>query len=217
VTTTPNLTEEVAAHAHGRVPRELRRRQLLAESRTLFAERGYHAASMDELARRMGVSKPVVYDLAGSKEQLFHDVMVEVGEELTLRLATAVGTEPDLGRRLQVGLLAFLEYVQEHRAQWSALLAALSANAGPANSELAALKRGQVLLVAQLIAGPSGDGLPSADPRLVEALAQGLNGAVEAVALWWQDHPELSAEDVATLLARFLTPGLLAFAADRAD
>jgi len=204
------LTEEVAAHAHGRVPRELRRRQVLVEGRVLFVERGYHGASMDELARRMGVSKPVVYDLAGSKERLFRDVMAMVGEELAQRLISAVVAEPDLTRKLHAGILAFLRFVDENRAQWTALLSALSANAGPSSDELTTLRRGQVILVAKLISEMEGDVGTSGSSPVVEALAQAINGAVESVALWWRDHPEISAEALAEMLTRFLSPGLLA-------
>lgn len=204
---TKQLADEVAAHAHGRVPRELRRRQVLTEARELFVECGYHAASMDELARRMGVSKPVVYDLAGSKEQLFADVMSMVGEELAQTLTAAVRDEPDLTRRLHAGILAFLRYVGAHRAQWSALLTSLSTNAGPASASLADVQRAQVLLVAQLIRRGDADTL---DPIVAETLAQAINGAVESTALWWKDHPELSAEALAQLLTDFLSPGLLA-------
>src|ERR1035441_8763922 len=59
----------VANYRTGRVPRAVRSAQLLELADQLFAERGFHAASMDELARRAGVSKPVIYDHFGSKEQ----------------------------------------------------------------------------------------------------------------------------------------------------
>lgn len=62
---------EVEGYARGRVPRDVRERQIVALAEALFLERGYQGASMEELARRAGVSKPIVYDLVGSKEQLF--------------------------------------------------------------------------------------------------------------------------------------------------
>ena len=210
------LTDEVAAHAHGRVPRELRRRQALAEARGLFVERGYHAASMDELALRMGVSKPVVYDLVGSKQELFHDVMAMVGEELAVRLASAVVAEPDLTRKLHAGILAFLHFVDENRVQWSTLLSSPTANVGPPSDEMTAMRRGQVLVVARLISEREGEAGTPEEAALAEALAQAINGAVESVALWWRDHPELTAETLADLLTRFLSPGLLALS-DRGE
>ncbi len=201
------LAAEVAAHPHGRVPRELRRRQVLAEAHALFVERGYHAASMGELARRMGISKPVVYELAGSKEELFRDVMAAVAEELAARVAAAVAAESELAGKLHAGILAFLRFVEERRTGWSALL---SMEAGPGSAEVAAIRRGQVSLVAAMIA----DGVAgAAETRVAEALAHAINGAVEAVAVWWAAHPELSAAELAELLTALFAPGLLALAA----
>ena len=70
---------------HGRVPRAVRQRQLVELGEELFAERGFAKASMDELARRAGVTKPVIYELFGSKEGLFNACL----EGLALRLARA--------------------------------------------------------------------------------------------------------------------------------
>ena len=59
---------QVTDFQHGRVPRAVRERQLLELAEELFAERGYAGTSMDELCRRAGVTKPVVYELFGSKD-----------------------------------------------------------------------------------------------------------------------------------------------------
>jgi len=64
---TKELDAEVAKHRRGRVPRALRRRQLLAQAHGLFVEFGYSGASMDELARRVGVSKPEIFELSTRK------------------------------------------------------------------------------------------------------------------------------------------------------
>ena len=199
------LAAELASHTHGRVPRELRRRQVLAEAHRLFAERGYAGASMDELARRVGVSKPVVYDLARSKEQLFRDVMAKVQEDLAMCVASAVAAETDPSKKLHTGVLAFLRFVHRNRKGWATLF---STEAGSASAEVATVRHGQVALVAALMAERAGAGGAAMDPRALEALAHGINGAVEAVALWWQAHPELSAEALAGLLASLLSPGL---------
>ena len=97
------VSREVSGYQHGRVPRGLRRKQVLAEAHDLFVELGYHRASMDELARRVGVSKPVIYDLAGSKEELFRDVMAEMTAELTEHVSAAVAGERDVSRMLHAG------------------------------------------------------------------------------------------------------------------
>src|SRR6185436_4886732 len=71
---------------HGRVPRAVRERQLVELGEQLCAERGFAKASMDELARRAGVTKPVIYELFGSKEGLFRACL----ESLALRLADTI-------------------------------------------------------------------------------------------------------------------------------
>src|ERR687895_996019 len=71
---------------HGRVPRVVRERQLVELGEELFAERGFAKASMDELARRAGVTKPVIYELFGSKDGLFRACL----EGLALRLAEGI-------------------------------------------------------------------------------------------------------------------------------
>ncbi|TAK19302.1 MAG: TetR/AcrR family transcriptional regulator [Myxococcaceae bacterium] len=200
------LTAQLAAFSHGRVPRDLRRKQVLAEAFDLFIERGFPGASMDELARRVGVTKPVIYDLVGSKEQLFREVMAVVQEELTASIATAVAVEADLPSRLRAGILAFLRFTHQRRRGWSALL---SMESGAGSAEVNAIRRQQAALVAALIAEGAGG---SPDPRTLEALAQAVNGAVEFVALWWQAHPELTAEALADLLSELLAPGLVAIA-----
>ncbi|MEA2418363.1 MAG: hypothetical protein QOE60_569, partial [Thermoleophilaceae bacterium] len=71
----------------------MRERQLLELAEALFAERGYAGASMDELARRAGVTKPVVYELFGSKEGLFGACVDRSIERLAGEIASAVRAE----------------------------------------------------------------------------------------------------------------------------
>lgn len=208
----PDLEDQIASYPHGRVPQVLRRRQLLVEARALFTERGYARASMDELARRMGVSKPVVYQLAGSKEQLFRDAIATVHHELTERIAAAVAPEADLISKLSAGTTAFLHFVKDNRKGWDALL---SIEAGPPGADMAALRQGQVLAVVDLLAHDLEGRGTKVDSRSIELCAIAINGAIEAAALWWQSYPELSPERLARILTELLAPGLLAFAATR--
>lgn len=202
---TAALDTELAAFAHGRVPRELRRRQVLFLAEDLFIERGYQAASMDELALRVGVSKPVIYDLIGSKEQLFHTIMVQSADDLYERVAAAVADETDIGRRLYVGALAFFDYVGERRSAWDRLI---SSDDAPVTTAVAEIRRRQTdLVVAFLIEGTAVSGV-SVDPIRLDAAAHAINGAFEALATWWHDHPELTAEELAVLVTALVSPGL---------
>src|ERR687897_1039000 len=88
---------------HGRVPRPARERQLVELGEQLFAERGFAKASMDELARRAGVTKPVVYELFGSKEGLFRACLEGLALRLAEQIAEAARAEQDPEGRLRAG------------------------------------------------------------------------------------------------------------------
>ena len=203
-TATATETAEVAEFRHGRVPREVRRRQVLALAEDLFAERGYAAASMDELARRAGVSKPVVYDLVGSKEELFRACMTRLADELAAGVQEAVEGAADREGRLRAGALAWFRFVADHRRTWEALLAGED---GPVSREVAAVRRRQAALVADLLAHETRDVNPEVRPWL-EAVAHLLNGAFESLAVWWADHQDVAPELLADLYTTVVYPGL---------
>lgn len=205
----PNdLAEQLAQYRRGKVPAALRRQQILAEAQRLFVERGYHGASMDELARRVGVTKPVVYKLSGSKEQLFRDVMAGVNAELAAAITAAAAPQATLEGKLRAGIGAFLEFVREQRDGWLALL---SADTGAASAQVADMRRRQAALVAALLAEGLGDAV---DQPLGEVLGFAVNGAVEFAASWWLHHPDVPADVLADLLTRMLARGLLSLDAE---
>ena len=206
-----SLSAQIATFAHGRVPRALRRQQVLEHAYELFVERGYHGASMDELARRVGVTKPVIYELVGSKEQLFRELAAGIQAELAASVTAAFATERELAGRLHAGILAFLQFAQRRSRGWAALL---SMEAG--GGEVTAMLRQEPLaLVAALLGEGARSAGASVDARTLEILAQAINGAVEFVALWWQTHPDVSAESLAALLQGLLAPGLAAIVEPR--
>src|SRR3954470_20805321 len=88
-----------------RLPAEQRRTQLLAVAVEIFAERGFHATSMDDIADAAGVTKPVLYQHFPSKRALYRELLDDVDRQLTDRLAqaTAGGTHPRRPRRGEGG------------------------------------------------------------------------------------------------------------------
>ena len=198
----------VAEYPHGRVPRELRRRQVIAVATALFIERGYVGVSMEEVARRAGVTKPVVYDLAGSKDQLFHEIVMAEAQRLAARVQRAVESEPESALKLRAGTLAFFEFIGDRRAAWRSLMAQPEA---PLTTQMAGARRFHAGSVASLLAKASVESGRAVSPLVLDALAHAINGATEALALWWNDHPELTPEQLADLTHRLVGPGLLLF------
>ena len=202
---TEDLAAELARYNHGRVPRELRHRQVIAEADALFTERGYHGTSMDDLAQRVGVSKPVIYDLVGSKEQLFQAVMTRTADELGDAIRRAVDAEPEPELGLYAGSLAFFRFVRDRRAAWDSLL---KADAAPVTTAIAEIRRRQTDLVIELLTdGAERLGL-EVNALQIEASAHAINGANEALAAWWLEHEELTPEDVTALVTILVSPGL---------
>ena len=204
-------TTDVSEYRHGKVPREVRLRQLLALGEELFAERGYSAASMDELARRAGVSKPVIYDLVGNKEQLFRACMGRLSDDLAARVQDAVAGEADRRARLTAGALAWFGFVADHRAAWGALLGSADT---PVTEGVQEVRQRQATLVADMLEADV-RALGGAAPRvLLDAIASLLGGAFESLAAWWQEHPEITAEHLADLFTRITWPGLQGLTTD---
>jgi AcrR family transcriptional regulator len=136
------------------VPREVRIPQIARIAEDLFGQFGYQGTSMDDVARLAGISKPVVYDLVGSKEELFRLCMARSADELATRVASAVRDAPAYDR-LRAGALAFFQFVDEHRPAWRGLLASGSS---PLTAEMSQIRRRQASLVAGLLFEQDPDG-----------------------------------------------------------
>jgi AcrR family transcriptional regulator len=193
----------VEDYAHGRVPRAVRERQLLELAEELFAERGYAGASMDELARRAGVTKPVVYELFGSKEGLFGACVDRSIERLAADIAEAVRAETDPEARLRAGGLAFLRFAAGNRVAWD-----LMSMGGRFAAQAQRVRAGQAELIHVLMAEMA---RPGVDERELEAAAHAVNAAYEGVAHWMWAHPDVPIEQLAGWVVELLLPGLRRF------
>ena len=196
-------TARIEDYQHGRVPRAVRERQLVELAEELFAERGYAGASMDELARRAGVTKPVIYELFDSKDGLFGVCVDRAVRRMADSVAAAVRAETEPEARLRAGGLAFLRFAAENRVAWD-----LMAMGGRFADQAASIRRSQAELIRQLMEETAA---PGADPRELDAVAHAVNAAYEGVAHWMWEHPEVSIEQLADWLVELLNPGMRRF------
>jgi AcrR family transcriptional regulator len=194
---------QVEGFKHGRVPRPVRERQLLELAEALFAERGYAGASMDELARRAGVTKPVVYELFGSKDGLFAACVDRSIERLAADISTAVRAQDDPEERLRAGGLAFIRFAAGNRVAWD-----LMSMGGSFEQQARAVRSSQAELIRELMAEMARDDV---DERELEVAAHAVNAAYEGVAHWMWAHPEVPIEQIADWIADLLIPGLRRF------
>jgi AcrR family transcriptional regulator len=175
------------------VPRAVREQLILDVAGQVFARSGFHAGSMDEIASRAGVSKPMLYAYFDSKEGLYLAYIDRTGRELLDRLLGAAGTIKAPIERLRARSLEFLAFVEEHRDGWTVLFRE-AASSQPLADHVAEL-RGQITdtvrrMLDAAVTPPLGD--PDAD-----AISHMIVGAGESLANWWLDHPEIRRDDVA--------------------
>ena len=173
-----------------RMPRADRMRQMIEVAEQVFSARGYAAASMDEIAELVGVSKPMLYEYFNSKEGLLlaciresRAVLREVTEQATVG---AVDAEDALRR----GLLAFFVFIRERRQAWSLLRHEMVLIGTPAADEVEETRRQQTDLIAALMSGHFDNG----DDLRAEAAAEFAVGACERLAIWCERHDEVSPE-----------------------
>ncbi len=198
----------VKGYRPGRVPRAVRSEQLLELADRLFAERGFHGASMDELARRAGVSKPVIYDHFGSKEQLFATCVRRTGEILADRVATAVREESDPRARLRAGSIAYFRFLGDRLQAWVVLFDDEKARDARFAAEAARIRHRQSDLMINLIAETSGTAPDHESRTRLEAMTLAIAGAYESLSLWWHRHPDIPPEELADWLIDLIWPGL---------
>jgi AcrR family transcriptional regulator len=187
---------------HGRVPRDLRARQLTELAEGLFSERGYQGASMDELARRAGVTKPVVYELFGSKDGVFRACLERFADRLAAEVADAARAERQPEARLRAGGLAFLRFAAENRVAWELMME------GRFSDTAVAVRRRQAALVLELLREIAS---AEADEHELEVAAHAVNSAFEGVANWMWEHPDVPLERLSDWTVELLLPGLRRF------
>src|SRR5262245_19135534 len=107
-----------------RLPADQRRLQLFEVARTLFADQGFHATSMDEVALAAGVTKPVLYQHFPSKRALYVELLEDVGSQLLTQLASATDRATTGRQRVEEGFGAYFRFGDENRSAFRALFGA---------------------------------------------------------------------------------------------
>lgn len=172
-----------------RLAPEVRRRQVLDAAVAVFSEEGFHGASMDAVAARAGVSKPLVYAHGGSKDELFAACLHREAQRLLEAVQEAAGAPDEVPLvRLRRALRAFFHALTTQRAGWTVLYR--QASTGPFAGEVDTLRRRIVEQAADLMAGGLAVPRPVALPY-----AHTLVGAAEGLADWWLTAPDAARAD----------------------
>ncbi len=192
-----------------RLSAEQRRAAILDAALEVFAGRGYHASSIDDIASAAGISKALIYEHFRSKEDLHLELLQANAAELFERLAAAVPAAEPGEARLRAGLEAFFAFVAERRHAWRMLFreaadAEMSAALERVIEQVTAMVAG--LIAAEPVDAPPEDAAER--QRSIRMIARMLVGAVQSLANWWSEHQEVPRERVVEQVMDFVWVGL---------
>lgn len=179
-----------------------RREKLLAVARDIFAERGYQATTMDEVASAAGFTKPILYQHFASKEALFNEIVSTTSAHLIDSLSVATLNETTPRNQVESALRSFFDVVVSDPAAYRVLFLQ-----SPSWDQRSALRRFESRItsfVEMLIPLES-------DPAARRQLAAAVVGAAEGAATAWlyqQEQagwPDVAPDEAARIAERIAT------------
>ena len=193
----------------GRLPRSARRKQLLAAAQEVFVANGYHAAAMDDIALRAGVSKPVLYQHFPGKLELYLALLDVQTEALADAVIAALEGTTDNQQRIHGVLSAYFGFVarDDHDGAFRLIFESDLVNDPAVRRRVESVTEKTMLAVAAAVAGDTG--LGEAEAKL---LSTALTGAAQVAARWWLDSDRPVSQDAAVhLLESLLWRGISNF------
>jgi AcrR family transcriptional regulator len=180
------VTDTIDTGRATRLPRSVRRQQLLTAAQEVFVSQGYHAAAMDDIAIRAGVSKPVLYQHFPGKLELYLALLDTHAEALLHRVRAALGESEDNRTRVHNVMTAYFDFVDgEDRGDGGAFRLVFESDLSndPAVRErVDRVGRLTMQAVAETVAADTGLSRAHA-----ELLGVALTGAAQIAARWWLD------------------------------
>ena len=195
----------------GRLPRSARRKQLMAAAQEVFVANGYHAAAMDDIADRAGVSKPVLYQHFPGKLELYLALLDKHTGDLVNAVRAAMGATTDNAQRVHNAVSAYFDFVDGQDADvpgaFRLVFETDLRNEPAVRDRLALVSRLCMEAVADTIAADTGLPRPQ-----VELLSVAVTGTSEIAARWWLENDRaLPKQDAVRLVEGLVWRGISNF------
>jgi len=194
---------------HGRLSAGERRAVIIEAASRTFAERGYVGASMERIAAAAGVSAPLIYEHFASKKELYIELLDLNGRALVAATTQEDGFE-SVEDLLRANVLAFFEFVRDHRSAWRMLFLDPAPDPEIAAAQHALQAAATKRLAEVIVARVRGLRVSAkvARKRADELIAEAGKSALNGLAVWWWDHPDVPAETLAAIAMDLLWTGL---------
>jgi AcrR family transcriptional regulator len=175
------------------------RRELIeAAAGELFAQRGYGATSIDEIARRSGVTAPVVYDHFSSKLELHRCLLERHYAELRELWRKQLAGDDPPEQRIPRAIDAWFAYVESHPYAWRMLFRDTSGEPDVQAVHAEVIARSRAALTPLLVAQPGIEELAGAgaDADAMDMAWEVMRAVLQGLALWWYEHRRVPREQV---------------------
>jgi AcrR family transcriptional regulator len=199
------MTEMTRVQQRGvRLPRTERRAQLLAAAQRVFAENGYHAAAMDEIAEVAGVSKPVLYQHFPGKLDLYIALLESHVDELVKRVQNALDSTTENKQRVPATVGAFFDFVSNDAGAFRMVFESDLRGEPAVQDAVDRATSASVDAITETITADAG-----LDEDKARLLAVGLVGMSQVSARFWlQHHQSMSQEEAVALTANLAWRGI---------
>ena len=163
-----------------RLPRQARRKQLLGAAQEIFVAQGYHAAAMDDIAERAGVSKPVLYQHFPGKLDLYLALLEEHATELVKRVRAALDSTTNNKQRVVACMAAYFDFVDGEDEGFRLVFESDLRNDPLVRDRVERMTQECVVAITDTIAHDTGF-----SPDEAALLSIGLAGMAEVASRWW--------------------------------
>ena len=189
-----------------------RREQLVGVGRAVFAEKGFDATTVEEIAERAGVTKPVVYEHFGGKEGLYAVAVDRAVNDLVGRIVTALDGAGHVRQSVEHATEAFLRFVEEERDGFRLLVrdAPIGSSRGTLPTVLSDVADKAETILGKEFADRG------FDTTMAPLYARALVGMVGLVGQWWLEVGEPDRHMVAAHIINLAWNGLGGLEADPA-
>jgi AcrR family transcriptional regulator len=189
------------------MPRVARRAQLLDSALEVFVAQGYHAAAMDDIAERAGVSKPVLYQHFPSKMELYLALLEQSSDRIIDQTRRALASTQDNKMRVLATIQVFYEYVADAQGAFRLVFESDLTNEPAVRAQVDRVTEECAEEIAKVISEDTG--LPAEAAHL---LAVSLVGMAQVSARFWLDSGGgIDQSDAATLVAGLAWRGISRF------
>jgi len=196
---------KVAGYKHGRVPRVIREKQILDIAEQQFILMGYESTTVESVRLAAGVSRPIIYEYYGSKDDLYLACAKRVREQYETCLIEIWNHEVPFEESMQKASNLYFSLIEENPKRWQILFSGTSAPmSGELGEKLRLLRKKTIDLMKDRLQNMTSD----VDPERADAFSHAIFAIGDHLGQWWLNNPNIPKFRVVGHHVAFIKSGL---------